>query len=119
MENINFKKKLEDEFALLEEELESVGRKNPDNEKDWEARSTITEILPNDEEEVADKLESYEGNNSILTQLEIRYNEVKAALEKINSGKGFGICEVCGEAIDPARLEANPAASTCIKHMKH
>lgn len=117
--NIDFKKKLEDELALLEEELQSVGRKNPDNEKDWEARSTMTEILPNDEEEVADKLESYDTNNSILTELEIRYNEVKKALEKINSGKGYGICEVCGEAIDPARLEANPAATTCIKHMKH
>lgn len=116
--NKEFKTKLEEELTLLEEELKSVGRKNPDNAKDWEARSTITEILPNDEEEVADKLGSYQGNNSILNELEIRYNEVKSALEKINSGKGYGVCEVCGEPIDPARLEANPAAATCIKHMK-
>lgn len=117
--NIDFKKKLEEELALLEDELKSVGRKNPDNNKDWEARATITEIEPNDEEEVADKLESYRNNNEILSELEIRYNEVKKALEKIKSGKGYGVCEVCNEPIDPARLTANPAATTCIKHMKH
>lgn len=116
--NIDFKKKLEEEFTLLETELKSIGRVNPDNAKDWEARSTMTEIEPNDEEEVADKLESYRNNNEILSELEIRYNEVKKALEKINSDKDYGLCEVCNEPIDPARLEANPAAATCIKHMK-
>ncbi len=59
-----------------------------------------------------------ENNNGILSELEIRYNEIKKALEKINSGKGYGLCEVCNEPIDPARLEANPAATTCKKHMK-
>lgn len=116
--NNDFKIKLEAELVLLEEELKSIGRKNPDNSEDWEAKSTMTEILPNDEEEVADKLESYQNNNSILTELEIRYNEVKSALAKINSGEKYGLCEVCGAPIDPARLEANPAAATCILHMK-
>ena len=28
----------------------------------------------------------------------------------------YGTCEVCGEPIDPARLEARPTATTCVRH---
>ena len=38
---------------------------------------------------------------------------VNAALERLNSDE-FGYCEICGEPIAPARLDHNPAASTCI-----
>ncbi len=112
------KSKLEEELAMLEQELKSVGRINPDNPKDWEATPPEMNILENDEEEVADKIKGYEENNSVLNQLETRYNEVKRALGKIESGKGYGICEVGGEQIETNRLEANPAATTCTKHMR-
>ena len=38
---------------------------------------------------------------------------VYAALERLDSGE-FGYCEICGEEIAPARLEHNPAVTTCI-----
>jgi DnaK suppressor protein len=38
---------------------------------------------------------------------------VKAALERLD-GDEFGYCEMCGEKIAPARLEHNPAVTTCI-----
>jgi DnaK suppressor protein len=38
---------------------------------------------------------------------------VKAALERID-GDEFGYCDVCGEEIAPARLENNPAVTSCI-----
>jgi DnaK suppressor protein len=38
---------------------------------------------------------------------------VVAALERLDSDE-FGYCEICGEAIAPARLEHNPAVTTCI-----
>ena len=38
---------------------------------------------------------------------------VKAALERIDSEE-FGYCDVCGEEIAPARLENNPAVTSCI-----
>lgn len=38
---------------------------------------------------------------------------VKAALERIDSDE-FGYCDVCGEEIAPARLENNPAVTSCI-----
>ncbi|KKS31834.1 MAG: Transcriptional regulator, TraR/DksA family [candidate division WWE3 bacterium GW2011_GWF1_42_14] len=41
--------------------------------------------------------------------------EVKRALAAIKIGK-YGICEVCGEPIDKARLKAYPQATTCLEH---
>lgn len=38
---------------------------------------------------------------------------VNAALERLDSDE-FGYCEKCGEQIAPARLEHNPAVTTCI-----
>jgi len=39
--------------------------------------------------------------------------EVEHALDKL-SGDSFGLCESCGQAITPARLEARPEARYCI-----
>jgi len=39
--------------------------------------------------------------------------EVEEALKKINNGK-YGICEMCEEEINPARLEIKPFAKYCI-----
>jgi len=39
--------------------------------------------------------------------------EIEHALAKIREGK-YGFCERCGLPIDPARLEAMPAASLCM-----
>lgn len=110
----HYREKLENELKLLEGELKSIGRKNPDNEEDWEAVPE-TDILTTDEDEVADKIEDYETNTAILKQLEIRYNEIKQAIKRIDAGT-YGICHVGGEPIEEARLEANPAATTCVKH---
>lgn len=44
------------------------------------------------------------------------YQQVKLALKKIEKGT-YGICENCGDKqlIDKKRLEAYPAATTCLK----
>jgi DnaK suppressor protein len=39
--------------------------------------------------------------------------EVQAVLARIDAGT-YGVCEVCGEAISPARLEAFPMARRCV-----
>ena len=41
--------------------------------------------------------------------------DVEHALAKFEAGT-FGLCEECGQAIAPARLEAKPAARYCIEH---
>lgn len=111
-----FKQKLAEELDKVEAELKTVGRINPDNPADWEPTPEKTDVLASDRDEVADSIEAFEDNVAILKQLEIRYNEIKEALQKIESDK-FGICENCGEKIEEARLDANPAARTCKAHM--
>ncbi len=120
MQKINtkhFEKKLRAELSLVEKELKTVGRKNPANPADWEARPDKMDVIPADSNEVADAIESYEENTGILKQLEIRFNEIKAALDRIGNGT-FGLCEVDKKPIEIERLEANPAATTCKAHMR-
>jgi RNA polymerase-binding transcription factor DksA len=111
-----FKTKLTEEKALLERELKTVGQRNPDNPADWEAKTQGRDIDPAERNEVADRVEGYETNVAILGQLEPKYNEVKAALARMEEGN-FGICSVCDKEIEEERLEANPAATTCMAHL--
>ncbi len=111
------KTKLEEEKALLETELKTVGRINPDNPKDWQPTPGNQDVLKADDHEVGDMLDVYEENTAILKPLETRYNEIKKALKKIAEGTGYGVCEICGKEIEMDRLEANPAATTCKEHM--
>lgn len=111
-----YKTKLDEELNLLEGELGTIGRRNPNNPDDWEAVPPSDNLSSADRNEVADDIEDYENNTAILKDLEIRFNEVKKALEKIEKGE-FGICEVGGEVIEDDRLNANPAARTCKTHI--
>ena len=39
--------------------------------------------------------------------------EIEHALDKLNQGT-YGLCDNCGQSIDPARLEAIPHANLCL-----
>ncbi len=110
-----FSSRLTAEKATLEAELASIGRKNPSNPADWEAVPSETgqEADPND---AADMIEDFEANTAILKDLEARYQAVLAALARIEEGT-YGTCTVGGEEIEAARLEADPAAATCVAHL--
>ena len=112
-----FKKKLEKEKALLEEELKTVGHRNPEVNGGWEASPENIDTDSADENEVADKIEGFEENMGIVAKLDGQLGEVIAALDKITKGT-YGVCEVSAEPIEKERLEANPAARTCLKHMR-
>lgn len=47
--------------------------------------------------------------------LESKLARVKRALARIDEGC-YGVCEVCGEEIDPRRLRAAPQSTTCVNH---
>jgi RNA polymerase-binding transcription factor DksA len=113
----HFKEKLEAELKVLTEELSKIARVNTDsNKEDWEAKGTSLNLEQADDNERADAMEEYELNNTVLKDLEVRYNNVKAALKRIEEGT-YGVCEIGGEPIETARLEANPAATTCTNHI--
>lgn len=112
-----FRKKLEESKKKLINDLQTIGRINPDNPRDWEPVPGEQHQSHADPNENADAIEEYESNTATLKELEIELNEVNAALQRIESGS-YGICEESGDEIEPERLEANPSARTCKKHLK-
>jgi DnaK suppressor protein len=54
-------------------------------------------------------------NQALASQLRNELEEVERALGKLDAGT-YGTCEVCGEPIASARLEAMPATRYCIQH---
>jgi RNA polymerase-binding transcription factor DksA len=52
---------------------------------------------------------------SVLEQARTRLAELDAAISRVADGS-YGRCEVCGAPIGDARLQARPAARTCITH---
>lgn len=114
----NFQERLERELATLELELMDIGRINPANKNDWEGTPGVFDVDDTpDPNIIADRFEETTTNNAIVEELEERYNSVKKALDHIKNDT-YGVCEVCGEEISMARLEVNPAATTCITHTK-
>lgn len=112
----HYKDLLTKESDELVKQLETLGRKNPDQAGDWEPTKEEGVVDAADDGEIADSIEQFESNNAVLENLETRLAEVNSALTKIEEGK-YGVCDVCGEKIEEDRLEANPAAATCKSHM--
>lgn len=115
MKNEALRKKMEDEKTLLIEELKEIGMIVDGTTGTWEAVPE-KQLPTSDENDLADKFESYEERSDMLKTLRTRYEEIVAALGKMDT-EGYGICEVCGAPIEADRLEANPAAKTCKQHM--
>jgi DnaK suppressor protein len=51
---------------------------------------------------------------SLLARARDHLDDLDRALERLEHG-GYGRCERCGEPIPAARLEARPAAATCVR----
>lgn len=70
------------------------------------------EVLDRGEEAAAD------ADRELLMAIDAHWvdelTQVKAALQRIDSGL-YGVCEACGNEIEPARQQANPSASRCIQ----
>lgn len=113
-----FKNKLEEEKKELENELSRVGKKNPEVSEDWEVAQEDLSLETADTGELSGAFEDMENRVAIEDTLEERFMMVNSALEKIKNNT-YGICSNKEGKIHPVeakRLEANPAATECIKH---
>jgi DnaK suppressor protein len=115
-DTVKFKKLLEEEKSLLETELSELGSRNPGNPSDWMPSKPAGDEFGADRNDNADIIEDMQDNNAALNELEGRLNQVISALAKISEGT-YGTCDIGGETIEMERLQANPAAATCKKHM--
>ncbi len=119
MDTQNYKAKLEGELAQVEAELKTAGKLINEESGNWEGAAPEMDTMPPQAEpnEAGDKIEEFEANRGITENLEARWKEVKHALEKIERGS-YGKCEAGADhEIEEERLEANPAARTCMQHM--
>lgn len=111
------KEQLEKERDQLLEELRGMGKLNNET-GDWEATPEEMSSRESDQNDMADRFEDFEARSSMIRVLEPRLNNILRALKRLAHG-AFGTCEVCGKEIETARLEANPAAKTCKKHLEN
>ena len=111
-----YKKALEDERDKLANELNRLGTKSPSTPNDWDVKAPDIDVMTADENELADRTEEIHIDSIVLDELEARHRNIQHALEKMGKDS-FGTCEVCDAQIEADRLDANPAARTCKKHM--
>jgi RNA polymerase-binding transcription factor DksA len=117
MDTQHFKERLQEELESVESSLQDLAVLNKET-GEWEAKGEDMETMSptQDSNEFADKLEEFDEHREELPALAGRWSEIKHALEKIERGK-YGMCEADGKPIEADRLEANPSARTCKKHM--
>jgi DnaK suppressor protein len=74
--------------------------------------ATGTGESPFEEGDVAQASEQLDMSFAHRERVAERINRLTRALELLATGE-YGICEVCGRAIEPARLEALPETTVC------
>ncbi len=103
-ETINLEKekaRLLQEKAAVEEELETL-------------RESLKSEIEIDINGLSPDLYERDKTVALIESLEFRLASIERALRAIEKGS-YGICERCGSPIDPARLEARPDATLCLK----
>lgn len=73
--------------------------------------------IKNHPAEDATELFLRERNLAVSNDLRRELDDVERALQRVAAGT-YGICEDCGEPINPERLEARPMAIYCIRHQR-
>lgn len=109
------KEKLEKERDLLIDQMKDIGKLNTDT-GEWDAIPEAVDRAEADQNDMADRFEEFEERSSMIRVLQTRLQNIMKAIKGI-SQQSFGKCEVCKKDIEMARMDANPAARTCKKHL--
>ena len=98
---------MEDHSAILQNELTEV-------QKQIAALERATNVKPDYGLGEGDPaITRWEMDKVLLQQLRERVETLEHALEEIGAG-AYGVCERCGNAINPQRLAILPEATLCI-----
>jgi RNA polymerase-binding transcription factor DksA len=111
------KEKLEIERDILLGQIRDIGKLNPET-NEWEAIPEERDSRESDQNDMADRFEDFEARSVMIKALESRLNNILSALKGLNK-ESFGRCEVCKKDIEMDRMEVNPAAKTCKKHLNN
>ena len=114
MNTTNFKiirLRLEKDHKRLTEQLEQLRASRPtENRREGSP-------FGKREEEATESLE-LEKRLALEKRVREQLAEVEHALHKFEEGT-YGLCDSCGQPIDPARLEALPQATLCLSCKAH
>ncbi len=98
--------RLENDRKRLVEHLEQIRASQQTNER--------REGSPfGKREEEATETAELENRMALEKRILEQLAEVESALKKFDEGR-YGLCELCGQSIAPARLEALPQARLCM-----
>jgi DnaK suppressor protein len=100
---------LADLRASLEEERDRLLHQLADLGEGADSSLTFDQNFADSSQVTAERAEV----EALVTSIRESLAEVEHALAKFDDG-AYGMCEACGQAITPARLEAKPAARYCI-----
>jgi RNA polymerase-binding transcription factor DksA len=101
LDNVAEREKLEQELARAREELALINQKLEDK-GDFglgQGASTVYE---------------WEMNLALRESAEAKIKSIRVALDRLDQGD-YGLCEVCGQPIDPDRLEILPHTTLCVQ----
>lgn len=96
------KKQIETELRRRVEEFEQLTDNNDNTGHFGDQGDEATDIF------------EQEKNLALRDGMERQIAKINHALARVEQGT-YGLCEVCGKAIDPERLDAFPSATTCIQ----
>jgi DnaK suppressor protein len=99
-----YRKRLLEEQAKLNEELGTVSELSSPDLDDRQMTAADAPLIS----------EGIDVQSTVLDIKSNRIGQINAALQSIDDGS-YGTCIQCGKEIDPRRLDADPAAMTCIE----
>ncbi len=104
-----FRQRLEAESARLLKEIEQLGRLSPIRGE------TQPQERPYGFQREDDAMQTIEWEKRLALEKSLRGQlaEMERALAKFDTGR-YGLCEGCGQPIDPERLRSLPQARLCI-----
>ncbi len=104
-----YRERLEQEHASVQTEIENLGNEVAILGEDQQVEGSFGN---HDADNATDVMEQ-QRNMALMNMLEERQRDIDRALARLDAGK-YGICERCGKAIAPERLEALPFVILCI-----
>lgn len=112
-------KKLKEEKKRVVTELKSFAQKDPKSKDNWSTKfPRFGQEIHIDETETQEEVEEYLNLLPVEHRLEIRLRDINEALERIKNNT-YGFCQTPGvrHEIEIARLEVNPEAKFCLRHL--
>ncbi len=100
--------KLKDRLLELKAELDALGTTSKDATKTVELDQASVGRLSR-----MDALQAQHMAKQLANRRQHQLNSIEGALRRIETGD-YGYCFICGEEIEPARLNIDPAISRCL-----